>query len=93
MSLLIGVIAAVGAILLGELLYRINDDPARAFADLSQMLWYLWAALTLFVVAIVVGGTKAGLVIAGILAFTFWMFRARLVDVMQTDWMAVFGID
>lgn len=90
-SLLIGLAMVVAAILIGELLYRWRTEPARALADAGQALYYGFIVLTLLLVGIVIGGGKSGVIIAGLLTFTFWMFRTRVEDTFEHDWLGFFG--
>lgn len=90
-SLLTGLALVVAALFVGELLYRWKTSPARALADLGQAFYYGVTLLTLILVGLVVGGGEAGLVIAGVIAFTTWMFRTRVEDTFSHDWLGALG--
>lgn len=90
-SLLIGLVMVVAALLVGEFLYRWSAEPARALADLGQAFYYGVSVLILVLIGIVAGGGEAGLIIAGLIALTVWMFRARLEDALSHDWLGALG--
>jgi hypothetical protein len=90
-NLLTGLAMVVVALFIGELLYRWKSSPARALADLGQAVYYGVTVFTLFLVGIVVGGGEAGVIIAGLLVFTMWMFRTRLEDTLSHDWLGALG--
>lgn len=88
MSLVTSALVVLGAIVLGNILYKWRSEPARVWADFSQAL-YAFGGILIFAV-IAFGFDGIGLYVAGaLIVFYVWIFRTKASDVRNASWRAV----
>lgn len=89
MSLVLAFLGFLAALVIGELLYRWRDEPARFWGDLTQGLY---ALISILVVGLLLVSSDGAVfwVLLVFLVFYVWLFRVRMDDTRR-DWRAMVG--